>query len=110
MTTTFSPFRFSQDDILGQTLRVYAVQATVPDRYLPDRVHLDSTWVSRGGRHLFSWLAQHEAGSIHLPTVPGDGSQDLRQLEEWLTRHGYTPDPDSVFAPLGWVRATDTDA
>jgi hypothetical protein len=106
MPTTFQPFTFSHDDILGQTLRVHAVRATVPAGYLPDRVRLDSTWVTRAGARLFSWFARHDTGSIHLPIVPGDGSQDLRQLEDWLTRHGYRPDDDSALAPFAWVRDT----
>jgi hypothetical protein len=85
----FRPFEVHHVDPIGDVLQIHAVEATVPDRLLPQWVYLDAVWRRVGGSRVRSWYATWDGGPISLPTVIGDGSQSLAQLVTWLERHGY---------------------
>lgn len=94
MKTEFRPFETTFVPQIGTILNVNAVNATIPDRLLPERVRINHTYTKTPTPWL-EYFLQHEGGIISLPNRPGDGGPSLRQLHTWLDRQGYRPDKDS---------------
>jgi hypothetical protein len=100
----FQPREIEHHEMIGSILSINAIQATVPDQLLPDRVTLRSSWRSLGGTKTRHWYAQHNSGQITLPPIPGDGEEDLRQLIDWLKRNGYRDETPGLGDPMEFAR------
>jgi hypothetical protein len=101
-TASKAPYVVHKTEEIGDCLNILDIEATVPTELLPRQVRLCPAWRRGHGATWRQWYADHKHGMISLPDAPGDGGPSLRQLVDWLERHGYRltsahDEPDAVY-------------